>query len=312
MNTTFIINGGAGRVIAAVPALEKYARLNAEDNFKVIVHGWESLFWSHPLLQDKTYSVNQKGLFEHLIKNNKVVCPEPYYVNKYYNQEISMAEAFDSIINCTDDHSDLCAPKLYVSSQEKNAIRKIISDKKNETGKSKVLVIQPYGSGITISNNRPFDPSNRSLDVDDYLKLIKQIVNDNKDVIIFYFGDNQFRHPGDDISINLSDLNTDLRFFLALINECDYYVGCDSVGQHMARALNKEGLVIMGATFEINVSYPDYFTIYRNKNSAPKYNPIRLSGVDGEFVDRSNDGIMNFNNTQIKEISDIINRGMYE
>jgi len=56
-NTTFIITGGAGRVIAAVPALEKFARLNPDDDFKVLVYGWESLFWSHPLLQDRTFSI---------------------------------------------------------------------------------------------------------------------------------------------------------------------------------------------------------------------------------------------------------------
>lgn len=312
MNKTFIINGGAGRVIAAVPALEKYARLNPDDDFQVIVHGWESLFWSHPLLQNRTFSVGQKGLFDHVVKNNKVVCPEPYYVNGYYNQKLSLAEAFDEEINQTDDHSDLEPPKLYISSFERQNILRIINEEKQKRGKSKVLVIQPYGSGMGIVNNRPFDNSNRSLDVDDYLKLVKQITKDNQDVLVFYFGDGQYRHPADDISVDLTGMPVDLRFFLSLISECDYFVGCDSVGQHMARATGKEGLVVMGATSDINVTYPDYFTIYRNKDRKPVYNPIRLTGVDGEFADRSNDGIMNFTDKQLKEMSDIINRSLYE
>jgi len=61
MNKTFYINGGAGRVISAIPALEKFHYLNPNNDFKVLVAGWESLYYSHPLLQNRTFSINQKG-----------------------------------------------------------------------------------------------------------------------------------------------------------------------------------------------------------------------------------------------------------
>jgi hypothetical protein len=311
-NTTFIINGGAGRVIAAVPALEKFARLNPDDDFRVLIYGWESLFWSHPLLQSKTFSIGQKGIFDQIIKDSHVVCPEPYYVHDYYNQKLSLAQAFDQEINKTTDHSDLAAPKLYVSTNEKNTIKRLIQEKKQEHNCSRVLVIQPYGSGMGIVNNRPFDSSHRSMDVDEYVKLVKAIRELNKDTLIFFFGERQFKHPADDVSVNIDNINTDLRFYLSLINECDYFVGCDSVGQHMARSVNKPGLALMGSTSEVNISYPDYFTIYRNKHMQPTYSPIRLSGVDCEFADRLNDGIMNFTDAQINEIASIINRNLYE
>ncbi len=311
MNTTFIINGGAGRVITSLPALEKYSKLNPEDDFKVLVYGWESLFWSHPLFQNRTFSINQKGTFDQFIKNNRTVCPEPYYVYGYYNQTLSMAEAFDEVINQTDNHIDLSPPKLFVSIQETNAIKKIIREKNKTENKSKMIVIQPYGSGMAISNDRPFDPSHRSLDVDTYLKLIKSIESKNKDVMIFYFGEKHFKHPGDDISVNIDDVNPDLRFYLSLISQCDYFIGCDSVGQHMARALDKPGMIIMGSTSEKNVSYPDHFDIFRN-GKQPLYSPIRLSGIDCEFADRMNDGIMEFSEEQIDSMSNIINKRLYE
>ena len=68
-NTTFVFSGGAGRTIAAIPALEKYARLNPDDDFKVLIHGWCDLYWSHPILQDRTFDVNQKGSFELFVKD---------------------------------------------------------------------------------------------------------------------------------------------------------------------------------------------------------------------------------------------------
>ena len=37
-NTTFVISGGAGRVVTAIPALEKYHRLNPDDDFKVLIY----------------------------------------------------------------------------------------------------------------------------------------------------------------------------------------------------------------------------------------------------------------------------------
>lgn len=309
LNTTFIINGGAGRVVSAIPALEKYARLNPDDDFKVIIHGWELLFWSHPLLQQKTFPVTTKGIFESIVKNNRVVVPEPYMVHGYYNQKLSLAEAFDEEINKTDDHSDIGKPNLYLSTYEKTSIKRIIAEFKEEHKKSKVVVVQPYGSGLQMMNGRPFDPSHRSLDVDDYLRLVKML---GDDVLVFYFGDPMFRHPGDDVSVDLSKFNPDLRMFMALISECDYFIGCDSVGQHMAAAFNKTGCVFMGSTFEKNVSYPDHFRFFRKEGRTPIYNPIRIPGVDADFSDRLNDGIMAFTPEELETIVNTIKREMYD
>lgn len=309
MNTTFIINGGAGRVITAIPALEKYAKLNPDDDFKLVVYGWESLYWSHPLLQEKTFSAGQKGLFESIIRDNLTICPEPYLTYGYYNQELSLADAFDQEINKTHDHTDLGKPNLYLSTYERTSIKRIIGEYKEQTKKNKVVVIQPYGSGLQMLNGRPFDSSHRSMDVDQYLTLVNSLSND---CLVFFFGNQDFRHPGDTVSVNLQHFNPDLRMFMALISECDYFIGCDSVGQHMARAFDKPGSIFMGSTFEKNVSYPDHFRILRKTDQAPRYNPIRLPGVDAEFVDRLNDGIMNFSDEELKNFINIINRDLYD
>jgi len=36
MNKTFIINRGAGKVITAIPALEKYHKLNSNNDYRII------------------------------------------------------------------------------------------------------------------------------------------------------------------------------------------------------------------------------------------------------------------------------------
>lgn len=308
MNTTFIINGGAGRVITAIPALEKFHRLNPDNDFKVIIHGWDSLYWSHPLLQKRTVGVHQKDLFECYLKHNETVCPEPYYIHDYYNQRISLAEAFDRQINNTTDHSDLGKPNLYLSTYERNSIKRIINEFKELKKKSKVVVFQPYGSTMVAQPPKPFDSSFRSLDVDDYLYIVKNL---DPQCLVFFFGPNELRHPQDDISADTSHFPADLRMFMALISECDYYIGCDSVGQHMARAFEKPGAVFMGSTFEKNVTYPDHFRIFRKKDHPPIYSPIRFGGVESEFTDRLNDGIMDFSKDELKDFCNIINNDIF-
>ncbi len=299
MNTTFIITGGAGRVIAAIPALEKYHRLKPKDDFRVIVHGWDCLYWSHPLLQKRTFGADQKGLFDSIIRNTKICAPEPYQNNRFYNQKISLVEAFDEEINKTKKHDDIGIPNLYLSSVEDSTIQDYIESEKAKQKKRKVVVFQPYGSGVNQIAKQPVDPSNRSLSLSAYYKIVKEL---NKDAVIFYASHPQFRHPNDTISIPFDDKQPYLRTMMGLIKHCDYFVGIDSVGQHMARAFNKPGTVLMGSTNETNFSYPDYFELIRKNDREPIYSPWRLADFDCDFANRENDGIMDYTDDELNKI----------
>ena len=87
----------------------------------------------------------------------------------------------------------------------------------------------------------------------------------------------------------------------ALIDAADYFVGVDSVGQHMARATNTPGTVIFGSTFPVNTSYPDYFQIIE-KPGQKKYSPIRITGLDSVLADRSNDRMADFSEQELETI----------
>lgn len=305
-NTTFIITGGAGRVVCAMPALEKYARLNPDDDFNIIVHGWESLFWSHPVLQNRTIGAHQKNTFDSLIKHTQIRIPEPYQVYGFYNQELHLAEAFDQEINHTEDHSDLNYNCLHLSEIEIEGAKELIEKYKSENKKKHSVVFQPYGSGVDIINKKPIDRSNRSLTQEHTLKLIQEL---SKNSVVLNASRPEHRSRSDTLSVQFDDHGVDyLRRLMGLIYHCDYYVGVCSVGQHIARAFNKPGLILMGATHEINYSYSDHFDIYRKPNRTPVYSPWRLSDVDVEFADRTNDGIMNFTESEIKEIVDIVHK----
>ena len=67
-NKAFFINGGAGRTICAIPALEKYAEEVTKD-FLVVCEGGTDMFKGHPLLYSKVYDHWHKNLFEEKLIN---------------------------------------------------------------------------------------------------------------------------------------------------------------------------------------------------------------------------------------------------
>ena len=296
MSKVFVIDGGAGRVIAAIPALLKYHKNHPEEDWKVVIFGWDNLLWGIPELQDRTYNADTKGLFDNVLsKATSIKTPEPYRVPGYFKQELSLAQAFDVEINDSTDHSDLGIPKLILSKAEEKQAANIIADVKAQQQKQKTIIIQPFGRGARIDRNDIIDDASRSLETKDYIKLVKKL---SAKYNLIFFGEQQFTVPEDTFTFKLQ---TDLRGWAAVIEACDYFLGVDSVGQHMARALNTPGTVIVGSTFPINVTYPDYFQIIEN-DVAKKYSPIRICGLDSHLADRINDRCMDFSDSDIESI----------
>ena len=296
----FSIDGGAGRAICAIPALEKYARLHPDEDWNIIIGGWDTLYFGNPLLQERTYSMDVKGIFKNLIKDSQIIHPEPYTLWQYYNQQCSLAEAFDKIINETDDHSDLGKPNMYLcKAEEKNAANMLASVKAKQS-KDLTIVIQPFGRSARVDNGDIIDDSTRSIEPHVYQQLVKKL--SQKYNIILMAEPDFVNLVSQDDQISEKPQGVDLRFWSAIIESVDYFIGCDSVGQHMARAFEIPGTVIMGSTYASNVSYPDYFNIIENKNIEKVYSPIRVAGFDCHLSDRLNDGLMDFSEDEVDEI----------
>ena len=299
MKKIFWIDGGAGRAIAAIPALIKFGRLNPDVDWAVMVAAWDFLYWGIPELQDRTYGIDTKGVFDNVIKNaDQIITPEPYRCPAYFRQEISLVEGFDREINNTKDHSDLGVPILKFNQQEVMVAKNTLEDLKAAQKKQKTVIFQPFGRGAKIDNRQGvFDEESRSLSQKDYLYLVKKIAMRYNTI---FFGEPDFQLKQDTVS---QKYTCDLRQWGALIQEADYFIGCDSVGQHMARAVGTPGAVIFGSTFPINTSYPDYFKIIETQQSR-KYTPIRIAGLDATLSNRLNEGTINFTT---KDLDDMFN-----
>jgi ADP-heptose:LPS heptosyltransferase len=121
-------------------------------------------------------------------------------------------------------------------------------------------------------------------------KMSKSVVN------VFY--PNLITEDNTYVYVPESDLH--IRNWIGIISQVDYLIGCDSVGQHMARSLGIKGCVIMGGTNPINMSYPDYFRIIQRKEAV--YSPMRISGLQSNLSERLNKECIEYTDEEIFDI----------
>ena len=160
--------------------------------------------------------------------------------------------------------------------------------------------MQPFGRSARVDNGDIVDDSSRSIEPHVYYKLVKKL---SQKYNIIFMGEGEFaKEVEEEDTYSEKPQLPDLRTWAAIIESSDYFIGCDSVGQHIARAFDIPGTVILGSTFAENVSYPDWFQIIDDKKTEKKYSPIRICGFDNHLADRLNDRLMDFDD---KEITDI-------
>ena len=300
MKKVFYLDGGAGRIIAAIPAFLKYAKLHKDENWSILIPAWDYLYWGIPELQDRTFGIDTKGIFDtHLKDADIIITVEPYRVPGYYNQKLSMSQAIDLQINETTDHSDLPSPVLITNKSEKAFAKKALEDIKKSQQKAKTIVFQPFGRGAKVSNGQVFDDEARSLSSTDYLFIAKKLAAKYN---IVFFGEQDYQVKADTFSAKFGG---DIRTWISLVEQADYFVGCDSLGQHIARSVNTKGSVIFGSTFPVNTSYPDYFNIIEN-TAHKKYSPIRITGLDTMLANRLNENCMTFTEVELTNIYESI------
>ena len=296
----FFLNGGMGRIISAIPALEKYHEANTDPDFIIVIEGICDILNGHPTLDGKTYDMYHKNLFHTKLINMDIVSPEPYRLNEYFNQKCDIAQAFDILIN-KKGIRELPAPTLILSKEELLEGRKAIDEIKKKVKKEKLVIIQPFGRAITQIDNSFVDKSNRSIEFSNLKQIIKKLQEKDWAVCIMSEFGIEFKDAGFKDEVAIPEI-PDLRKWAGLIKYADHFLGCDSVGQHLAKAMETPASVVMGATYPINTSYPNdkNFTIIDMGQFDREYDPIRISF--DERISRKHERIM----TMTPEIEDYV------
>lgn len=292
-HSAFFVNGGIGRVICSIPAFEKYLTESPADDFIIVCEGGSEIFKGHPTLDKRTYDLWHKNLFKEKLIDRNIVTTEPYRVWEYYNQQCSLAQAFDIQIN-NRGIRDLPKPSLYLSKDELLTGRHLVSEVKKKLKKDKVVVMQPFGRGIEYIDETLVDKTGRSFELRDVKKFIRRL--QDLGLAVIHMGEFRIDLSSEKLREEVATPeNVNIRQWAAIIKYSDHFLGCDSVGQHLAYSMDTTASVITGSTFPINVSYPNVSTVdvFDLGEIVREYSPIRIT-VD-ERVDRTNENIMTMN-----------------
>ena len=286
----FFINGGAGRMISSVPAFEKYLEESDDKDFIIVCEGGTDVFKGHPKLDDRAYDIWHKGLFKDYLKNREIVTTEPYRVWEYYNQQCSIAQAFDVQVN-NKGLREMSKPTLRLSKDELLQGRSIVNEVKKKLKKEKLVIFQPFGRGVEYIDETLIDRTARSFELKDVKAIVKKLQQNDYAVIMM----SEFKLDLTDAKLKdevAMPENVNMRIWAAIIKYADHFLGCDSLGQHLAYSMETESTIITGSTYPINVSYPDckYFEILDMGEIHREYDPIRI--LPDERVNRMNENIM--------------------
>lgn len=300
------MNGGAGRVITSIPAFVKYAEENPNDDFIIVCEGGMDFFKGHPELHKRAYDHWHKNLFEEHIKHRNCVTPEPYRVWEYYNQKCSLAQAFDIAIN-NKGVRELPAPKIYLNKAEVAQAYNIVQEVKAGTGFDKVLVVQPFGRTNENTGDLVIDSTSRSFHLNDIVKVINELKKEYAVIIMSEIPVTLEENDNGKYPVAIPQI-PDMRIWASILEIADHFLGCDSMGQHIVKALDKTATVVIGSTFPINVSYPNdpNFDIFDKGADKRVYSPIRLTMEDQQ--DRLNDEIMEMTDDDIQTVIGLVKK----
>ena len=155
-----------------------------------------------------------------------------------------------------------------------------VEEVKQGTGKNKVLIVQPFGrSTEAVGDDFIADPTSRSFSLNNIVSIINE---QKKDYAVIVMSEIQFPLEENEEKSKYKVARPqidDMRLWAGIINAADHFLGCDSMGQHLAKAFGKTATVVTGSTYPINISYPDCkdFDIVDAGLDRRKYSPIRLT-----------------------------------
>lgn len=298
----FFVNGGAGRILTSIPALEKYFK--KDPNAIIVCEGLDIFFKNNPILFKRTFHPMHKNLFEDYIKERDIVTTEPYRRWEYYNQKCSLAQGFDLEINGEMEEVSFYKPSIYLTSIENVKGQLVINQIKEASGKEQIIILQPFGAGIQVDGQMIFDTSGRSMEYSDTVVLIEEL---SKKYAVILMSEIDLQLPE---GLKVGRPKANLREWASIIKAADYFVGCDSVGQHLAFAVETPSTVVLGGTYPINVSYPNTkgVTIIDLGKEKRQYSSIRIGFT--EDADINNSDLMKMTDNNIYEIVNSVEKNI--
>lgn len=257
MTIAININGGLGRCVCALPALYK-------SNSLVITNGWEELY----ALTDLNCIESNSSLIGQMLENVDVISPEPYHQAGYRKGDYSMVEAFHKDIGTQAEVGEEFYG-LYPDPPTNHDMWRKIQEAGAE-GKP-IVAIQVIASGPGNVRNLNESTTKNAIEACRELGLFPVIV-----------GDENIGFETDCVIAR----GTSLTEYISLIAISDMFIGGDSSGMHIARALNKRGIIYFTSTSGTKY-YPDWFHEFRHPDFLDTYEYPRLFAAEHRQTKRN-------------------------
>ena len=288
-----MVDGGIGRVICAIPALEAFNKKND----MVVLTGFLEPFINRRDI--KVYGLNHQYLWEDIIKKGELIHPEPYWDHQYYNQQTHLIQSFYKQLGLKVP-KDIPKPNIQLQDMEIQWANDLLGNLKKKEKKDKVIIYQPHGASATYRKEpteQVIDQSNRSLEFDTTNLIEEQLKETYTVITMSHLKPLTIHTPQGQQQCNL-------RQWMALIHGCDGVVGIDSCAQHLAYTFDKPAFIIYGGTYPDNLAYPLKHTVWKKEGFPIEYNPIRLP--NNSMIQIYNENALKLDEIEHKDLQDNI------
>mgnify|MGYP005992825365 CR=1 FL=1 len=199
-----MLDGGLGRVLCAIPALQTLAE---EFELLVISGGWLEAYKGSGLKVLPMNLPNQADLLD----GYRVIKPEPYWELSYRDGRHNLVDAFHKALNL-----DLPKKALPFRTDTRGVGSAVKASRPT-------LILQPVGAGGPV-DTRSMTKTEIESDIDKY----------KKEYSIFLVGTKE------DLGVDTKEVTVvkDLKnaAFIKVVQSCALFIGCDSSGVHIAAA----------------------------------------------------------------------------
>lgn len=286
-----LIDGGSGRIFCSVPAIKEYIKRYPDT---IILSSGTEVLGTLDFIP-RLYSPVTPYLFKDILQPRRFIHPEPYHDYNYYQGKSHLIQSYYKVLGLKPP-KELPKINLKFTDIEIEQAKEILNKHKKVQGKDKVLIIQPFGASAIIKHDKIFDPTNRSIEHDFYVKLREQASK--------FYTILEMRNLYLPNEQNIMGNELPLRAWLVLLSLADAFIGIDSIGQHVTYAYDVPSLIFIGSTNKTNICYENHRIIQRN--GYPKtYHPFRLPDTIGNDILYNIDALKFTDNEQKDIITEV-------
>lgn len=212
-----MIDGGLGRVLCAIPALQE---LNKKHDLIVLTGGWEYAYSGSGLT---VLPLGKPGL-QTILDGYPVVKPEPYWNLDYRAGKANLVEAFFAELNLTVPKGEV----LPYNPDLRHMPASIYSEKP-------ILMIQPHGSGG--------EADSRSMTRKELVDVVNKY---RQEYSVFIIGTEVELKFEDESVQQIKNIAEPV--FIRYMQIADLIVSCDSAGLHIAAAMGTPHVAYLSST----------------------------------------------------------------